>query len=500
MKPVVLIIRDGWGFRESHDHNSLFEVPTPNTDRLMQNYPTTLINASGKAAGLPDGYQGNSEVGHMTIGSGRIITQSLPRISKSIEDGSFFSNQAFLDAITNCKHNNTSLHLMGLLQREGVHAHLDHLFGLLDLCQKQDFKDVKVHLITDGRDAPVTKSLEYINELVNKLNELGFGQIVSVTGRYFAMDRDKRWDRTKMYYDAAVHAQAEGTFTNVLEQVKACHHNNETDESIKPRVLEGYEGIKQNDSIIFYNFRTDRPRQFTQAMVEDSFDGFERTKIPVHYVTMTKFYNPMNASIAFGERDVSKILGQVISEANLKQLRISETEKYAHVTFFFNAEKEVPFKGEERILIPSPREVATYDEKPEMSAYKITEQLIENLDNFDVIITNIVNGDMVGHTGITDACHKAVEVVDECVGKICDEVLKRNGAALVFADHGNIEDQTDAWRTSHTTNPVPFILVSNEHKGVKLKSGCGLQDVAPTALALLGLKKPDEMTGSSLIE
>lgn len=501
-KPLVLIIRDGWGYREDAENNALKEAGTPYADELMATYPHTLLSASGEAVGLPEGYQGNSEVGHITIGSGRIIMQSLARINKSIREGTFFEIPAFLDVIAHCREKGTTLHLMGLIQREGVHAHLDHLFALLDLCDKQGFHDVKIHAITDGRDAPVMLSVKYLAELDDKLTTLGFGEVVSVSGRYYAMDRDKRWERTRLFYDAVVHAQAESTFEHALEQVRACHAARETDEFIKPRVKKGFTGIKQDDGIIFFNFRTDRPRQFTQAMMEDSFDGFSRVRVPVTFVAMTRFYSPMNASIAFGDQDTAHILGELISEAGLTQLRISETEKYAHVTFFFNAEREEPYPGEKRILIPSPK-VATYDLQPEMSTVEITRQLVAALDEdaFDVIITNIVNGDMVGHTGITDACHAAVKTVDASVKNIVDATIAHGGTALVFADHGNIEDQTPSWRTSHTLNKVPCMLISADDalKHVSLKHGKGLQDIAPTALDILGLPKPAEMTGESLI-
>jgi len=498
-KPLVIIIRDGWGFRESSEHNALAEAGTPRTDELMAKYPHCLLQASGEAVGVPPGFMGNSEVGHMTIGSGRIIPQSLLRIDKAIRDGSFFENEEFLGVIRHCKEQGTSLHLLGLLQKEGVHSHLRHLFALLDLCAREGLRDVKIHVITDGRDAPVRLSRTYIQELLDKLDSMGFGEVVSVSGRYYAMDRDKRWDRTEKAYDAIIRGIGVNTFRDVLSQVRSCHESEETDEFIKPRVKEGYNGVKPHDGMVFFNFRTDRPRQFTQAVVEDDFDGFEREKVPVHYVAMTKYYRPMAAGIAFGDVDVEHTFGELLAERGLRQLRISETEKYAHVTFFFNAEREEPYDGEERVIIPSPK-VTTYDLQPEMSAYHITDRLVEELDRdaHDVVVTNIVNGDMVGHTGVHDACIKAVRVVDECVGRICDKVLEKGGAALVLADHGNIEDQTEEWNTSHTKNPVPFILVSKELEGVSLRDG-GLRDVTPTALDVLGLDKPDEMSGSSLI-
>jgi 2,3-bisphosphoglycerate-independent phosphoglycerate mutase len=499
-RPLVLLIRDGWGYRLEKQDNALIEQGTPRTDALMSRFPHTILGACGDDVGLPDGYMGNSEVGHITIGSGRILMQSLARINKAIKDKTFFANPAFLDVIGHCKEKGTTLHLVGLLQREGVHSHLEHLFALLDLCKEQGFQEVKVHVITDGRDAPVHQSLVYLQELLEKLDALGFGEIASLSGRYYTMDRDKRWERTKLAYDALVEGRAP-TFTHTLDEVKTAHAAGETDEFLKPRVREGYAGFQPQDGVIFFNFRTDRPRQFTQAAVEDSFAGFQRVKKPLRYAGMTQFYRPMAALVAFGDQDTSHTLGEIVSAAGLRQLRISETEKYAHVTFFFNAEREEPYPGEERILIPSPK-VATYDLQPEMSAQQVTDRLVEELKkgSFEVIITNIVNGDMVGHTGVKAACHVAVKVVDECVGRIVEETLARGGSALVFADHGNIEDKSAQWQTSHTMNKVPCFLASADPRfaHVHLAEG-GLQDIAPTALDILGLPKPAEMTGKSLI-
>jgi 2,3-bisphosphoglycerate-independent phosphoglycerate mutase len=500
---VILVIRDGWGYRKEKRENALYEVPTPNTDWLMKDYPNVLVKACGEAVGLPEGYQGNSEVGHMTIGSGRIIFQSLEKINKSIKEGEFFKIPEFLKAIDNCKKYKTHLHLIGLLQVEGVHAHIDHLFALLDLCKKQKFEDVYIHVITDGRDSPVTDSLKHVKTLNAKLKKLGFGKIATVSGRYYTMDRDKRWERTKQSYECIVDGQCKDTFKDALKQIKECHANKEMDEFIIPRKLEEYDGVKEHDSIIFYNFRTDRPRQFTKAVMEDNFEGWERKRKEVVYVGMTQFYMPMNALVAFKDEKLDNLLGNVVSLAGLKQLRISETEKYAHVTFFFNGQIEEPNPNEDRVMIPSPK-VATYDLKPEMSAYEVTDRLVSeiNSEKYDFIVTNLVNGDMVGHTGITEAILKAVTTVDKCVGKIAKAGLEHKYTLIVFADHGNVEDQTAKWRTSHTINPVPFIVVSNnpQLKKCKLKIGKGLQDVAPTVLDFMGIKKPKEMTGSSLIE
>lgn len=499
---VILVIRDGWGYRKAKKNNAIASTPTPNTAKIMKSYPNTLLDASGESVGLPAGYQGNSEVGHMTIGSGRIIYQSLERINNSIKDGSFFSIPEFIEAIENCKKHGTHLHLIGLLQKEGVHSHMDHLFALLDLCKKQDFRNVHIHVITDGRDAPVTDSLKNLSLLNKKIKSLGFGTIATVSGRYYTMDRDKRWERTKQAYDCIVNGITTIDYESAEKTIKLSHTENITDEFIVPRRHIEYSGIKPHDSIIFYNFRTDRTRQLTRAIVEKEFEGWNRQPLDVFYVGMTQFYIPMNAKVAFKDIELKNLLGNVIAEHNLRQLRISETEKYAHVTFFFNGQIEAPNKNEERIMIASPK-VATYDLKPEMSIYETTEKLVEsiNASKFDFIVTNLVNGDMVGHTGIPEAISKAVAAVDDCLGKIVKAGLEHNYTILVFADHGNAEDQTAKWRTSHTINKVPFIVVSAnpEIKTTELRDGCGLVDVAPTVLDLMGLPKPAEMSGNSII-
>lgn len=451
--------------------------------------------------GLPDGYQGNSEVGHLTIGSGRIIYQPMVRINKSIESGEFFKNKSFLGALQNCKKHKSNVHIIDLLQSEGVHAHENHLYALLDLCKKENFKDVYIHVITDGRDAPVNDGVKHVEKLIRKIKQVGIGTIATLSGRYYTMDRDKRWDRTKKAYDCIVNAEGE-EFADVIETMQSCYQNKETDEFIVPRKMAGYPGVQKGDSFIFYNFRTDRTRQLTRAIVEKEFEGWDRNPLGVYYVAMTQYYEPMNAHVAFEDISLKHLLGEIVSKAGLKQLRISETEKYAHVTFFFNGQVETPNEGEDRIMIPSPK-VATYDLKPEMSVYEVTDRLVKEIDadKYQFIVTNIVNGDLVGHTGIHDACIKAVQSVDECVGTLVQKALEKNYIILVFADHGNIEDQSDEWRTSHTLNDVPLILVSNdsELKKAKLRKG-GLVDIAPTVLEILGIKQPIEMTGESLIQ
>ncbi len=487
---VIFIIRDGWGHREDTRFNAIFEANTPNDDYLRENYPWTLLHASGESVGLPQGYQGNSEVGHLTIGSGRVIEQNLKRINSSIERGSFFKKEEFLQAIENCKRNESKMHIAGLMQKEGVHAHMDHLYALLELCKRENFKDVFLHVITDGRDAPVNKGVEYLEELQEKLNRIGVGEIVTISGRYYAMDRDKRWDRTKKAYDAAIKGVAESSFTDPLEKLRESYNKGETDEFITPSIKGGYKGGKDEDSFIFYNYRTDRPRQLTQEITEN-------TKL--FFVAMTGYYDSMKAKVAFPEEEHNDLLGEVLSDNGIKQLRVSETEKYAHVTFFFNGQKEKELKGERRLMINSPG-VSTYDEKPEMSVKEVSDKTIEEIKEgeSDFIVVNLVNCDMVGHTGNTEAIIKAVEAVDREVGRIVSTGTSNGYSLFVFADHGNAEDQREEWRTSHTVNSVPFIFVSDTQK--KIKKGGGLKDIAPTTLSLLGIEIPQYMTGKVLLK
>ncbi len=503
-KPIVLIVRDGWGYRKESERNATVLGENPFTKELMQRYPTTLLDASGEAVGLPQGYQGNSEVGHMTIGAGRIFFQSLPRINKAIDTGEFFKNPAFLGAINNCKKNNSTLHILGLLQKEGVHAHMDHCIALLQLCKKEAFENVLLHIISDGRDAPVNATAENLKLLLERIKSIGIGRIVTISGRYYAMDRDKKWDRTKLSYDCIVNKSSSIIFNNPLEYLHECYAKGETDEFIKPARAKRYEGVRKNDSIIFFNFRTDRTRQLTQAIIEEKFEGWERTPLEVYFVPMTEFYSPMNerAHIAFLNIPSNNLLSDVLSSKKLRQLRVSETEKYAHVTFFFNGQVEKPNEGEDRILVPSPK-VATYDLKPEMSVYELGDKIVEQIKTgkYDVIITNFVNADMVGHTGVWEAILKAVKAVDDNIKKVVTATLESDGIVLITADHGCCEEKTEALRTSHTTNKVPFILVSNDESlnHINLKEGKGLQDIAPTVLELLKIPKPSEMTGESLL-
>lgn len=503
MKKVILIIRDGWGFRKSKKHNALANSKTPYSNFLEKNYPNTLLTAHDGAVGLPPKYQGNSEVGHMTLGSGRIIKQSLIRINESIRDKSFFRKKEFLQAIKNAKENNGKLHIIGLIQEEGVHAHLNHLFALLDLCKQKKFHDVNLHLITDGRDSPVHKGLTYLKKIQKKIRQVGLGRIETISGRYYAMDRDNRWERTQKAYEAIALGKSKIKFKDEINTIKKSYEENVTDEFIIPRAKEHYNGIKDNDSVIFYNYRTDRARQLTRALSETTFKHFRRKRINAFYVSMTEYYRPIKTKVAFYEPRMENNLGDIISQNKLKQLRISETEKYAHVTFFFNSQIEKPFKGEERILIPSPK-VSTYDKKPEMSVFKIANSLIREIkkDKHNLIVTNLVNGDMVGHTAKIGAIKEACESVDIALKQIVQEGLKHNYDILICADHGNAEDQREGWETSHTVNPVPAILISNkkELKSCKLKKNKGLKDIAPTILNLMDIKKPKEMNGETLIK
>ncbi|MGM5484124.1 MAG: 2,3-bisphosphoglycerate-independent phosphoglycerate mutase [Nanobdellota archaeon] len=503
--PVAIIIRDGWGFRKNNELNGPVKGITPYTDMIMEQYPNTLISAASDAVGLPEGFQGNSEVGHLTIGSGRIINQPFVKINKAIEDGSFYSNKKINGAIENCKKNKTSLHVMGLLQKEGVHAHINHCLAILETCRRQDFNDVNFHIFTDGRDAPVNNSINNVRILKEKINETGIGKISTISGRYYAMDRDKRWDRTKKAYDCIIKGKAVNKFKDPIEHIEKCYNNEETDEFIIPSKKYSYEGVNEKDSIIFFNYRIDRPRQLTKAIIEEEFEGWERKPLDVHYVSMTEYYSPMDkkARIAFPPERLINLLGEVVSKAGMKQLRISETEKYAHVTFFFNGQVEEPYENEERILIHSPK-VETYDQNPEMSVNEIGNRIIEELDKekYDLIVVNFVNGDMVGHTGDWDAVLKAVNSVDKNLEKVCNKILEKKGTALIFADHGNCEDMTEEWRTSHTTNKVPFILLTQDekYKNSDLYNNKGLKDIAPTALDILGIEKPMEMEGESIIK
>ncbi|MEL7564806.1 MAG: 2,3-bisphosphoglycerate-independent phosphoglycerate mutase [Dehalobacterium sp.] len=511
VRPLVLTILDGWGICDTVEGNAILCAAPPNYNSLWNTYPHTALKASGEAVGLPEGQMGNSEVGHLNIGAGRVVFQELTRINRAIRDKSFFQNSVLLEALHQAKKQGTGVHLMGLLSDGGVHSHIDHLFGLLDMAAQLGLKKVYLHCFLDGRDVPPANAKEYIAKVQKKLKELGMGTVATVMGRFYAMDRDQRWDRVEKAYQAMVYGEGiKAPFAQVA--VEQSYEKRLTDEFVEPTVSVDEKGqpkglIKSGDSVIFYNFRADRAREITRAFTDHDFAGFDRGHNPpqVHYVCMTQYDVTIEAPVAFPPQNLNNTLGQVLAEQGLKQLRIAETEKYAHVTFFFNGGVEKPNEGEDRLLIPSPK-IATYNLKPEMSAYEVTETVIEKIESgmYDVIVLNYANPDMVGHTGIMDAAVKAVVVVDECLGKLVRSVKEQGGTMIITADHGNAEAMIDVNtgepQTAHTTDEVPFILVQDDMISAKLRRGGALYDVAPTILELLGLEKPEEMMGKSLIE
>ncbi len=501
-KPVALIIMDGYGINPSTEGNAIYEAKTPNLDKYFKECPNTTIAASGLDVGLPDGQMGNSEVGHTNIGAGRVVYQMLVKITKDIEDGTILKNKALCDAMENAK--GKALHLMGLLSPGGVHSHNTHLYGLIRMAKNMGVEKVFVHTFLDGRDVPPSSAAEYMEELQKEIDAIGLGSIASVAGRFYAMDRDNAWDRVEKAYAALVYG--EGVEENdAVEAVKNSYANGVTDEFMLPTVCDKEGKIKEGDSVIFFNFRPDRARQLTRTFVDESFTGFERRLgfFPVHFVCMAQYDAEMpNVTVAYPPEELTMTLGEYLSKKGLTQLRIAETQKYAHVTFFFNGGEEKQFDGEDRILIKSP-DVETFDMKPEMSAYEVCDAVVEaiNADKFDVIILNYANCDMVGHTGIIPAAVSAVEAVDTCVGRMVDAIMAKGGVACITADHGNadqlIDPETKGPFTAHTTNPVPFIVVG---KDCELKEGGRLADIAPTMLEILELEKPAEMTGESLIK
>lgn len=501
-KPLALIILDGFGYNPNEYGNAIKAASTPNIDALFAKYPHTLIGASGMDVGLPDGQMGNSEVGHTNIGAGRIVYQELTRITKSIKDGDFFSNPALKAAIENCKKNHSALHLMGLLSDGGVHSHNAHLYGLVEMARENGLNEVYIHAFMDGRDVPPTSGKDFLADCQAKLEEIGVGKIATVIGRYYAMDRDNRWDRVEKAYAAMVYGEGNQN-ADPVDAAATSYVNDITDEFIVPTVCTEGATIKTNDSVIFFNFRPDRAREISRTLVDDDFNGFTRRngRIPVYFVCMTQYDATMpNVDIAFKPQSLTNTFGQYISDKGLTQLRIAETEKYAHVTFFFNGGVETSFPGEDRALINSPK-VATYDLQPEMSAYEVTDEVVARIhsDKYDVIILNYANCDMVGHTGVFDAAKAAVEAVDTCLGRTVDAILKQGGAALITADHGNADQMYEpdgSPFTAHTTNLVPLILVNVD---ASLKEHGKLADLAPTMLDILGLEQPAEMTGESLL-
>ncbi len=506
-KTTMLMILDGFGVNENSEGNAVKLAKIPNINEIMKQYPNTIIHTSGLDVGLPEGQMGNSEVGHTNIGAGRIVYQELTRITKSIEDGDFFSNQELVSAIENCKKNNSKLHVLGLLSDGGVHSHMRHLFAILELAKRKDFEDVYVHCFLDGRDTPPASADGYIAELEEKMKEKGVGKIATISGRFYAMDRDKRWERVKEAYDALVNGEGH-RFASATAAIENSYQKEIFDEFVKPSVIckndEPVATIGENDSVIFFNFRPDRAREITRTIVDPDFDGFERKYFKTYFVTFTNYDETLlpYVHIAFKKEEIKNTLGEYISKLGLTQLRIAETEKYAHVTFFFNGGEEKQYEGEDRILIPSPK-VETYDMKPEMSAGEVTDKVVDaiNSKKYDVIILNYANPDMVGHTGSLEATIKALEFLDGCVKRVVDAIENNDGTLLITADHGNAEQMIDyktgELHTAHTTNPVPLVLIGRED--VKLKEG-RLADLAPTMLDLMNLAKPAEMTGESLIE
>lgn len=501
-RPTMLVIMDGYGLGEEKKYNAVLKGSTPNLDKLFKEYPMTRLKASGEAVGLPEGQMGNSEVGHLNIGAGRTVYQDLSRITKSIDDGSFYENPQLLRTIKNAKDNNKALHIMGLVSDGGVHSHNTHLYAILKLAKLHNLKKVYINAFLDGRDTPPRSASKYLKELEEKTKEI-CGEIVLISGRYYAMDRDNRWERIEEAYDAMTSGIGRSA-NSVKDAITQAYDADENDEFVKPTIIKNIP-VSDGDSVIFFNFRPDRAREIVRSFVDAGFNGFQRKKTltDLCFVCMTEYDTTMpNVSVAYPPETIQNTLGEYIAALGLSQLRIAETEKYAHVTFFFNGGVEVPNKNEDRILIPSPK-VPTYDLKPDMSAYEVTDTVLENIDSqkYDLIILNYANDDMVGHTGIMDAAVKAVETVDTCVGKVVDKILQVGGQILITADHGNAEimanDQGNPV-TAHSTNPVPLIFVRKNPIG--LKSGGALSDIAPTLLDMMGIKKPVEMTGNSLLD
>lgn len=509
-KPLLLMILDGWGHSEIREGNAIAQADLPNFRRLEKTYAHTLLRAAEEAVGLPEGQMGNSEVGHLNIGAGRVVYQELTRIFRAIKDGALEKNTVLIEAMDQARRKNKAFHLMGLLSDGGVHSHIEHLFALLEMAKKQGLQEVYVHAILDGRDVLPQSAKLFFERLERKMLDLGIGKVATVGGRYYLMDRDQRWERLELGYKALV--SGEGKYApNALAALERSYDLRVTDEFVLPTVIVDEAGkavgpIQEGDSVLFFDFRADRAREITHAFVDEEFTGFDRPVHPrVHFVCMTQYEDTIDAPVAFPQQNLENTLGEVLARNGLKQLRIAETEKYAHVTFFFNGGIEEPDPGEDRILISSPK-VATYNLQPEMSAPEVTQKVLEKLREniYDVIILNFANPDMVGHTGMFEATVKAVEAVDSCLGDIYAEMQKIEGTLLVTADHGNAEAKVDLATglslTAHSTNSVPFILADEKFKGQKLREGGALCDIAPTILDLLNVTKPEEMTGKSLIE
>ncbi|MCD6581560.1 MAG: 2,3-bisphosphoglycerate-independent phosphoglycerate mutase [Desulfuromusa sp.] len=502
--PVILVILDGWGISETCENNAACQANTPILDRLRQEYPLSRLSASGQDVGLPDGQMGNSEVGHLNIGAGRIIYQDLSRIGLAIKDGSFFENQVLKSVCEKLVASGGKLHLLGLLSDGGVHSHNSHLYALVRMAQKIGVKDVCVHAFLDGRDTPPKSAADYLQQLEAELKKIGLGRVATITGRYWAMDRDNRWDRVEKAYQALTEGIGQPADSSA-EAIAAAYSADQTDEFVEPWVV-GQDGtIDDGDGIIFFNFRADRAREITRALALSDFAGFSRNKTPqlIDFICLTEYDESFKLPVAFPSETYPDILAEVVSNAGLKQLRIAETEKYAHVTFFFNGGVERAWPGEDRVMIPSPKEVATYDQKPSMSAVEVADEVVRRVESsvYQLIILNFANCDMVGHTGILSAAIEAVETVDSCLGRVVDAVTKAGGKLLITADHGNCEkmvDENGRPHTAHTTNPVQFIFVDPSRKDQSVRDGI-LADLAPTILELLALKKPAAMTGQSLL-
>lgn len=502
-KPLALIIMDGYGISAETKGNAVASARKPNIDKLMQKYSNTTIGASGLAVGLPKGQMGNSEVGHLNLGAGRVVYQDYTRISLAVEENKLRENPVLIEAMEKVKANSKKLHFLGLLSDGGVHSHNTHLYALLEMAKERGLKDVYVHAVLDGRDVPPKSALAYFQELDSKIRTIGVGRVATIAGRYYTMDRDKRWERVEQGYLAMT--EGKGYRAGTPEQaVTDSYDRGESDEFLKPTIVDQHGLVEDGDGIIFFNFRPDRAREITRAFVDADLREFERANIKVNFVCMTQYDATIKVPVAFGPQNLDDTLGEIISRSGYKQLRIAETEKYAHVTYFFNGGKEKPNPGEDRVLIPSPK-VATYDLQPEMSAYLVTNAVVERIRSgkYSLIILNFANPDMVGHTGIFEAAVKAVETVDACVGRVVDEVLAQGGAVLLIADHGNAEKMIDLStgqpHTAHTTNPVPFVLILDEGKEHKLREGGVLADVAPTILGMMNIPVPKAMTGKSLM-
>lgn len=504
-KPIVLMILDGWGYSDVKQDNAICSANTPNLDKYIQDYPSTFLKCSGLDVGLPKGFMGNSEVGHLNIGAGRIVYQELTRIDKSIEDGDFFTNKNIVKAFETAKNNKSKIHLLGLLSDGGVHSHINHVEAFFELSKRSGFKDIVVHPFFDGRDTAPKIGDTYLQKIYDMISKYDLGSIGCVSGRYYAMDRDKRWERVERAYNALVCGKP-FTKETPLDYVRQSHEKDIGDEFIEPVCFDPGKTISDGDVVIFYNFRADRAREITTALTFKDFSGFNREKLPKisYYLCMTDYDEKFTLPVAFPKQNLSNIMGEVLANNGLKQLRIAETEKYAHVTFFFNGGKEEPFKGEDRVLINSPKEVATYDLKPQMSALEVTERLLKEIDRdfYDVIVVNYANCDMVGHTGFFDAAVQAVETVDSCSNRIIQKVLQKSGTVFLTADHGNVEKMKENGEphTAHTTNDVRFLVIDDKDKNIKLKKSGKLADIMPTMLHFMGIKVPQEVTGEDLIE